>query len=253
MGPPGRFDRIAAIQFGLLTACGLRDHHTLLDIGCGSLRAGRLLLAYLNPGNYYGIEPEEWVLAEGIAEQVGPEFIDLRRPTFSADPNFTLTTFGVEFDFLLAQSIFSHASPAQISRCLSQAAQVVKPTSKFLATYLQGDTDYPGDTWVYPGCVTYREETMRRFAQDNGFQMEALDWDHPSQRWVMFYPAGAARPEPPMSPAASHRRQQSLERRLATEQRRLATAQRRLDALQGRRTVRLENVARAAAKKLLRR
>ena len=39
---PGRYDvGAAAMQFSLLTALGLREDHSLLDIGCGSLRAGR--------------------------------------------------------------------------------------------------------------------------------------------------------------------------------------------------------------------
>ena len=51
VGPPGDYDRIAAMTFNLLTAVGLRQQHKVLDIGCGSLRVGRLLIPYLNKGN----------------------------------------------------------------------------------------------------------------------------------------------------------------------------------------------------------
>lgn len=44
VGPPQNYDLISAMSFGLLTALGLRQHHSLLDIGCGSLRNGRLLI-----------------------------------------------------------------------------------------------------------------------------------------------------------------------------------------------------------------
>jgi hypothetical protein len=57
VGPPTQYDAMAATQFRLLTTLGLREHHRLLDFGGGSLRAGRLLIPYLQPGNYYGIEP----------------------------------------------------------------------------------------------------------------------------------------------------------------------------------------------------
>ncbi|MGH7086029.1 MAG: hypothetical protein ACREFN_13675, partial [Acetobacteraceae bacterium] len=40
VGPPDEYDLMGATQFRLLTALGLRDHHRLLDFGCGSLRAG---------------------------------------------------------------------------------------------------------------------------------------------------------------------------------------------------------------------
>jgi hypothetical protein len=42
VGPPDRFDFMSATQFALLFALGLRDHHRVLDFGCGSLRLGRL-------------------------------------------------------------------------------------------------------------------------------------------------------------------------------------------------------------------
>ena len=40
VGPPSVYDLVGAMQFNLLTSFGLRDFHKLLDIGCGSLRAG---------------------------------------------------------------------------------------------------------------------------------------------------------------------------------------------------------------------
>src|SRR5690242_11872125 len=61
VGPPERYDLLAALQFNLLTSLGLREYHSLLDIGCGSLRAGRLFMTYLLPGNYCGVEPEQWL------------------------------------------------------------------------------------------------------------------------------------------------------------------------------------------------
>ena len=57
VGPPEDYDLIAAMTFNLLTTLGLRQHHSLLDIGCGSLRIGRLLIPYLNRGKYFGVEP----------------------------------------------------------------------------------------------------------------------------------------------------------------------------------------------------
>jgi hypothetical protein len=50
VGLPSRYDFMGATQFRLLCALGLRANHTLLDFGCGSLRAGRLFIVYLNEG-----------------------------------------------------------------------------------------------------------------------------------------------------------------------------------------------------------
>lgn len=93
------------MQFNLLMSLGLREHHSLLYIGCGSLRGGRLLIMYLLPDRYYGIEPETWLLDEGIAKHLGRGLMSTSRPVFSNNANFTLTQFNRTFDFLLAQSV----------------------------------------------------------------------------------------------------------------------------------------------------
>jgi SAM-dependent methyltransferase len=240
VGPVNRFDTISAQQFGLLTLGGLRDSHRMLDIGCGSLRAGRLFITYLQPGNYYGLEPEKWVLEEGIREMLGQEFIDLRRPTFSHDANFTLTDFGQTFDFLLAQSIFSHTTREQMERCFSQARQVVGPKSKFFATFVPGDVDYDGDEWVYPGIVHFRTKTMRSIAAEHGFSMQLLEWPHPAQQWALFTPEEAGKPKLP--PALRPNQQ-----RIAKLQSRVAELEAELDALRRSPSLRLEAKARRLA------
>ena len=79
------------MQFSLLTALGLREDHSLPDIGCGSLRASRLFIVYLRPGRYFGLEPERWLIEEGIRQELGQEILSVKRPTFSHDREFTLS------------------------------------------------------------------------------------------------------------------------------------------------------------------
>ncbi len=42
VGYAKNYDLIAAMTFNLLTTIGLRQNHKLVDVGCGSLRIGRL-------------------------------------------------------------------------------------------------------------------------------------------------------------------------------------------------------------------
>src|SRR5919201_4626085 len=109
VGPPEDYDLIAAMTFNLLTTLGLRQHHSLLDVGCGSLRIGRLLIPYLNRGKYFGVEPAEWLVTEGIKQELGETVVQTKRPTFFfTDSPETVVRAKVSFDFALAQSIFSH-------------------------------------------------------------------------------------------------------------------------------------------------
>src|SRR5215831_9764445 len=101
VGPPEKYDLVAAMQFNLLTALGLRDHHTLLDIGCGSLRAGRLFIPFLLPGKYFGLEPNKWLIREGIEKEVGKDLIRIKQPEFAHNAEFKLAAFGRQFDYLL--------------------------------------------------------------------------------------------------------------------------------------------------------
>lgn len=187
VGPADNYDVAAAMQFNLLTFLGLRDEHYLLDVGCGSLRAGRLFIPYLRPGRYFGMEPEQWLIEEGVKSEIGQDLIRIKKPTFSNDSNFTLSAFGQQFDFMLAQSIFSHTSQTQMRRCLAEARKVMKPAAMFAATYFKGEENYTGEEWVYPGRSSFRPEFIDQMAAEQGMLCKHLDWPHPhGQSWVVF-------------------------------------------------------------------
>lgn len=179
------------MQFSLMTLLGLREGHSLLDIGCGSLRAGRLFIVYLLPDHYCGIEPEEWLVREGLARELGPELSERKRPRFQYSAEFPCTAFGHAFDYLLAQSIFSHASIAQIRRCLTACREVMHAQSLFAASFLEGERDYDGDEWRYPDCVQYRAATIERLAGEAGLASRRLDWFHAGgQTWYLLFLPG---------------------------------------------------------------
>jgi len=145
VGPRERYDIVGAMQFALLYFLGLREYHYLLDIGCGSLRAGSFFISYLKPGHYFGIEPNKWLIEEAIRKELGQDLIRLKKPTFSYDENFTCTIFKRKFDYILAHSIFTHASKKQIRRCLQQARECMRSTSMFVVTFYIGSKSYEGD------------------------------------------------------------------------------------------------------------
>jgi hypothetical protein len=191
VGDTQTYDIFSHMQFSLMTLLGLRQEHTLLDVGCGSLRAGKLFLMYLLPDRYFGIEPAQWLVDEGIERELGRELIDRKRPRFLFDRNFSCTSFGVAFDYIIAQSIFSHASLAQIRRCLSQARASMKDTSLFAASFVEGDNDYAGDAWVYPDTIRYRATTIEQLAAEAGLACRRLDWFHiGGQAWFVFFVPG---------------------------------------------------------------
>ena len=189
----GHYDLGGALQFNILTfVLGLREHHFLLDIGCGSLRAGRLFIPYLKKGHYYGIEPEMWMVEEGMAKELGRGIKTAKKPIFSDNEDFDLTIFSRKFDYLLACSIFTHASVVQIKKCLAEAKQVLKPQGIFAFTFLEGITEWPGDEWC-PAPRFYTQEHIGEYIAENGLvgyfienvrKFEPIEWPEAvTQKW----------------------------------------------------------------------
>ncbi|MCL2776014.1 MAG: class I SAM-dependent methyltransferase [Oscillospiraceae bacterium] len=192
------YDLIGAMQFNLLTALGLREYHKFLDIGCGSLRAGRLFITYLNCGNYCGIEPEKHLVDDGVNYEIGSCMVHIKEPRFEYSYNFPIASFDEKFDFMVAHSIFTHATQEQIFQCLKNAEQCLKPPTKnnrgglLAATFHLGDQDFQGKEWVYPGkdkigFAYYTEDFIHRVAQKSKLAYKKIDWTHPNgQTWVIF-------------------------------------------------------------------
>ncbi|SRR5712692_1263158 len=191
VGATQTYDIFSHMQFSLLTLLGLREWHRLLDIGCGSLRAGKLFIVYLLPNHYFGIEPEKWLVEEGIRRELGTELVAMKNPRFLYENTFPCTEFRTEFDFVVAQSIFSHSSAAQIRRCFEQVRLCMKPETLFAASFVEGSEDYAGEEWTYPETVQYRATTIAYFAEEAGLRARRLDWFHiGGQAWFLFFLPG---------------------------------------------------------------
>ena len=187
VGPPEDYDLIAAMAFNLLTTLGLRQHHSLLDLGCGSLRIGRLLIPYLNREKYFGVEPNKWLVDEGIKRELGETLVQIKRPTFFfSDSPDTIAQAETAFDFALAQSIFSHCGLDLIKGWLSAISHSLAPGGALVATFLIGEEDSSRTGWIYPECVNYRPATLERAAEEMNLRFEILDWKHPRQTWALF-------------------------------------------------------------------
>ncbi len=187
VGPPDRYDLVAAMTFNLLTTLGLRQHHSLLDLGCGSLRIGRLLIPYLNKDKYFGIEPNEWLVREGVRNEVGETLLQIKRPRFFfTDSPAMLNEMKDRFDFAVAQSIFSHCGLDLITQWISFIANSLTPSGALIATFFPSETDNTKTGWIYPGCVSYQPDTLRKVATEAGLRFEILDWRHPRQTWALF-------------------------------------------------------------------
>ena len=182
VGPPTEYDFMGATQFALLFALGIRDTDQLLDFGCGSLRAGRLLIPFLQPGKYFGIEPNDWLVEESINRQIGRSIVELKRPKFSNSSAFSADVFGESFDFIVAQSIFSHAGPDVAARILQSFKKTLRRGGLCAVTFIHADLDTPMG-WHYPESIAFRVELIQRLLADASLKGVSIPWYHPRQTW----------------------------------------------------------------------
>ena len=203
VGPPTQYDFMGATQFRLLCALGLRSHHSLLDFGCGSLRAGRFLISYLNQGKYFGIDPNEWLIRDGIENEIGNDLVRIKKPQFDYNAKFATDVFGMQFDFIIAQSMFSHAGRDIVNIALKNFKESLTPSGLIAATFVEGSVEFDGTGWVYPGCVDYLPSTVEIFAEQAGLAVIRIPWYHPRQTWYLFAKEKQYLPEKEMLPYLS--------------------------------------------------
>jgi len=196
VGPEERYDILSSMQFNLLTSLGLRDHHKVLDFGCGSLRLGRLLIPYLNIGNYYGIDPNKWLIDDGIKNHLGKSIIKIKTPHFSFNDDYKIY-YKSKFHFIIAQSILSHTSfnlslniLNNFQKSLLKNGIIVlnfKIKNYFFSNIFRRTTKSNSiDDWIYPKCTLHSEYDVSQLAKKCNLHYKKLSYFHPTLTWYIF-------------------------------------------------------------------
>ena len=118
----GRWDEIGTLQRDFLIDHGLQPQHTLLDIGCGSLRLGQKIVAYLYPGNYWGTDLSSDLLEVGYTHEIVGHGLDSRldRDHLIVDGEFRFSGVPGHVDMAIAQSVFTHLPCDYLRLCLQR-------------------------------------------------------------------------------------------------------------------------------------
>jgi hypothetical protein len=206
----GRWEEIGSLQLEFLRNEGLRPDHRLLDVGCGCLRGGVRLAAYLAPRHYYGIDRSGELLRVGWEVELAATALQERVPRehLLRNDRFEAWRFGVAFDVAIAQSLFTHLPPAAIRRCLSELPACMAPGARFYATFFEAPTGWPAGTPIprADGFVSYGDRdpyhytlaTMRELGDGLPWALVPIgDWGHPRGqrmlRWIRLPPAAGDR------------------------------------------------------------
>jgi SAM-dependent methyltransferase len=197
----GRWEKIGALQLQFLRSQGLQPEHFLLDVGCGSLRAGTKFIDYLDSGRYFGIDSDAKVLAAGRDIEVQKSGLAEKKPTLCQVTDFDLSVFGrpeLYFDFAMAQSVFTHLDPDMIEICLIRVMRRMQPGGHFFATFYESGDGSIKYGCAYPEMPWYPFAMFKEMAERIGMAVEYIgNWGHPNnkervQRMLVFSHGGAS-------------------------------------------------------------
>lgn len=175
----GMWEEVGKLQFEFLIKMNLQPHHKMLDLGCGTLRGGQHFIKYLHPANYYGIDisPKAISSAKQLVQQEG---LSNKKPHLlvSEKKNLKFREFsGETFDYILAQSVFTHLKPEHIKECFEHIGSIMHQTSVFYFTYFKGE-EYE-QTGLKDFCYPF--SFFESLAEQYGFKLQdySKDYNHP--------------------------------------------------------------------------
>lgn len=193
VGGDGPFwDLIGQKQLDYLVQAGLQPGHVLLDFACGSLRAGRLLIDYLDEGNYLGLDKEIGLIILGVAEELGTEKYLRRRPEFVVSDRFEFDRFSKQPDYIIAQSLYTHLTLVDIAQSLKSLRAWISGDVRFFATFFETETAHANPATSHSHAhFRHSQADLAAVADRTGWVMTYHgDWNHPrNQMMVEFRPA----------------------------------------------------------------
>jgi len=135
-----------AMQLSFLQRRGLRASSTVLDLGCGPMRLGSVLIPELSHGWYYGqdLNAETLTYGEEVLRQAG--IPSNGRYTLFASDQFNLSAVDRPIEIAFSNSLFSHLNLNSILTCLLRVRQVLAPGGFTTPPFLWRSPIGPGST-----------------------------------------------------------------------------------------------------------
>jgi len=188
----GLWHELGSLQIQYLKNQGLSPDTRLLDVGCGCFRAGVHAIGFLEPGNYYGIDISQDLMQAGYEKELRTAGLATRMPVsnMAVTNDFNMKSFGVDFDYFIAQSLFTHLPLNHLMLCLERAKAVAQAHAKFFATFfICGQPDqWPSAVKHKSGVTTYPDRDPYHYCHEHiafaadraSWTLEFIeDWDHP--------------------------------------------------------------------------
>ncbi len=165
-----------------------------------------MLITYLEPGNYFGVEPNVWLVDEAVKDQVGQDILDIKRPTFRTTDRFDFSGLG-EFDFVMVHGVATNAGPTLVPVMLRAVRAALAPRGLCAMTFVHPGTADPNVVpvdpedrtalpWLYPNCYCYERRAVERWVASAWLSGGPIAWYQPRQTWWLLALTAEALPPP---------------------------------------------------------
>jgi SAM-dependent methyltransferase len=129
------------LEFNALVQAGLKPQHCVVDFGCGTLRLGRHLIAFLDPGNYWGLDITERFLKLGISA-LGPAALSKIKLSHlhTISRSALKLAAAARPDVVLVAGVLQCLPPRKMRQVIRDLASMCCPSTQILITLLESES-----------------------------------------------------------------------------------------------------------------
>jgi hypothetical protein len=145
---------------------GCRPDHLVIDFGCGSLWVGEVLMRYLDPGRYLGMDVVDFFYIEA-RQRLEPAVLQERQPAFDVISVDSLARGRARNpDFILSTAVLHHVRPWELSEYFSQIVSLCAPSTRVIIGHKPHDR-----TRVHArGILQHSRDEIRRVLAPLGYE-----------------------------------------------------------------------------------
>lgn len=163
---------------GRLTDLGLTPRDTVVDYGCGSLRAGQHLIAMLDRRRYWGLDVTDRFFSDGLS-MLAPNLLQQKQPRCRVISPEALEEIRRHAPaFVVSVSVLKHVPPSELDGFFDGVCGLMGPDAKLAITFTEADREMrtAGKSW------SYRAETIAGLIHDRSPDLAiACELLHPEE------------------------------------------------------------------------
>jgi hypothetical protein len=165
---------------------GIERDHAVIDYGCGSLRVGQHLIAYLAPGRYHGMDVTDHFYKVGLA-RLSPIALAEKRPKFTVISQRDVPGMQADWpEWVIATAVLQHVPPADLKAFGGKLRQLCGPATKIILTYHRA----PSPLRTAAMSWAYDDSTLAdAFTLDNSMTLTIREFGRPrhagAEEWTL--------------------------------------------------------------------